>query len=223
MLKSLSPRIYDTNVILGGFIVFALWVAVSCASGVERRSNAQIVNATSQAALVIGPGADLERLFNSGDCKEFFRSFPSDFNELEHLYGYDESKGPQGEGILYSRYETHIPFFFSCDEVSDLDKLDRAIHIGIDGRWEADSVAMFRDLTLELVRKYPNESAARLDNMPDKKASSFWFFMFDGPHPGSSPKMELFHSVQTVMKGHRKQYSLLNEQVEKLLLSHKTD
>lgn len=126
------------------------------------------------------------------------------------MYGFDDENGSH---FLYSETE-HITYFFSCSEVSDRKKLNKSIEIGIEGRWEADAISMFQDSTFKLVKNQTNEAKDILDNLPDEKASSFWYFLFDGPHPNN--EKESVDLLINLLGKDSKQSKLLLKQFKKL-------
>ncbi len=122
---------------------------------------------------------NLTESYNTKNCENFVELFPKSISELDSLYGFDEV---MGERVLISQTETHLEYFFDCPEVSDLAKLNKVIHTGVDGRWDADAISVFQRRSQTLVRNHMNEAKRILDELPDEKAASFWYFLFDGPH-----------------------------------------
>lgn len=159
--------------------------------------------------------ARLTELYDKKDCKEFFMTFPATFKEFDQLYGFDDKKGGR---ILYSKYPEHFPYFFGCPEVSDRQKLDRVIRIGIGGKYnDGTPIDIFHDSTFELIKKYPDEAKKILDRLPDKKAASFWYFLFDKPDPADEENLKKVEVLRNILGRSSKQSRLLEEQYQKLL------
>ena len=157
-------------------------LTISCGKyKLETKSNAQVTNTPVAQKSPEKKAQKLKELYKNKNCKKFFKEFPNTFQEFDQLYGFDDKKG---ERVLYSEPK-HITYFFSCAEVSDRERLEKAIRIGINGKWEADLIFMFQDSTFNLVKDHVTEAKEMLDNLPDEKASTFWYFLFDGPHPNN--------------------------------------
>jgi hypothetical protein len=222
MLNLSSETEYAIRIAISVVIYLGLFTAVSCSSP-ELKSNAQIVKTpvvqvsntpevkdeSEQAA------RKLTELYDNKNCKEFFNVFPNTFQKFNHLYGYDDE---EGERMLFAKSKDHISYFFSCSEVSDLEKLDKAIKIGINGKWEADAVWMFQESSFKLIKDHPNEAKEILDKLSDEKAASFWYFLFDGPHPSDKENKNRVDLLSNVLGKNSKQSKLLLEQYKKLLV-----
>lgn len=224
MLNS-SPEIeYAIRRVSNLVLFLGLFMAVSCnSSELELKSNAQVVktpivqvsntpeikDSLEQAAI------RLIELYDNKNCKEFFNAFPNTFQDFNQLYGYDDKKG---ERRLYSKYEEHIAYFFDCSELPDREKLNKVIRIGIGGEWEADTVETFQQSAFNLIKDHSNEAKEVLDNLPDDKASSFWHFLFDGPHPTDKEIVRRVDLLSDSFGKKSKQSKLLSEQYKKLVV-----
>ena len=162
---------------------------------------------------IIQEAEKLVSLFENNNCKEFYNVFPNTFQKLNQLYGYEDGKGGH---ILFSKYPEHFEFFFNCSEVTFNEKLKKAIEIGIDGKWEADTIGTFQDSTYELVKEHPNELSQLLNKLSDDKASSFWFFLLDGAHPTDKEKVKRVELLNNLLGENSKQSRLMLEQFKKL-------
>ncbi len=160
----------------------------------------------------------LTELYDNKNCREFFNIFPNTFHEFNQLYGFDDENG---EHILYSKGNEHITYLFDCSEVSDLEKLNKAIEVGINGKWEADIVWMFRESSFKLVKDYLNDAKEILDTLPNEKAASFWLFLVDGPHPEDKTVVKRVDLLSNLLGKNSKQSKLLLEQYEKVKISWK--
>jgi len=208
-MKLNFTTIHVTNLAL----CLGLFVAVSCnSSELEHKSNAQVSNTPIVQDSLEQKATKLTELYNSKNCKEFVNAFPNNFQEFNQLYGYDDEKGAR---ILYSKPE-HITYFFDCSEVSSLEKLKKAIEIGINGKWDADLIGMFQDRVFNLVKDHPNEAKETLNNLPDEKAASFWYFLFDSPHPNDKEIVKRVDLLNNLLGKSSKQSKLLSEQYQKV-------
>ncbi len=194
---------------------------VSCNEGqVETNSNVSIVKSPEiQDNKLNAEAAKLNEFYDKKNCKEFVNNFPNNFQDFSNLYGYEA--GTEGH-ILFLKPE-HINYFFTCSEVVDIEKLNKIIEVGINGKWDADNIEEFQNLTYAEVKKYPNETKKILDNLSDKKAASFWYFLFDGPHPSDKENVGNFESLIKLLGEKSTQSKLLSEQFQKLLKEEKED
>lgn len=206
-------------------VSLSLFLVAACNSAApEPKTNAQVINTPEKNARGVnspelesddlGQAASrLVELFDDKNCKGFVNAFPNNIDMFVQLYGYDDKKG---EHVLHSKLDEHISYFFSCPDISDLEKLHKAIRVGIGGKWDADAVDAFQDSTFELVKRQPDEAKKILDEMPDNKASSFWYFLFDGPHPGDRENLKKVDLLAKLMGKKSTQARLLSEQYKKL-------
>ena len=201
------------------FLISSLFIISSCSSAqIEHKSTAQVINSSEITEDNLeGKAKKLIALYDGKNCREFFNAFPNNFEEFYQLYGFDDEKGAY---ILYSETD-HIDYFFECSEVSDREKLKKSIDIGIEGKWDADTTWMFQEASFKLVEKYPTESKKILDILSDEKAASFWYFLFDGPHPTDKASVKKFDSLKDRLGKDSKQAKLLSEQFQKLEIDWK--
>lgn len=205
------------------FLCASLFAAVSCGSrALEINNNAQHIEvSTKKASRVLQTNDDLDEraarlkgLYNSRNCKEFFVAFPSNFEDFDQLYGFDDEKGKR---VLYSQYEEHIRFFFDCPGLSSLEKLRKSIEIGIDGRWEADASTLVQEATFNLIRENPRKTDEILEGLPEERAASFWHFILDGPHPNDKEILKKVNTLRKILGKNGKQSRLVLEQHKRLL------
>ncbi len=163
--------------------------------------------------------AKLNEYYDKKNCKEFVNAFPNNFEELSNLYGYEA--GTEGH-ILFLKPE-HINYFFDCSEVADNEKLSKSIKVGIGGKWDADNIEEFQNSTYAIVKKHSDETKQILDNLPDEKSASFWYFLFDGPHPSDKENIADFELLSKLLGEKSKQAKLLSEQFQKLLKDERED
>lgn len=154
------------------------------------------------------------KINDTDDCVALVNNFPSNFQEFYRIYGYDDIKG---EGDLYSKYEEDINAFFLCSQVSNYVKLRKAINVGINGKWDADAVGLFQHKLIDLIKSNPQESLKILNNISRKEASSFWFFLFEGPHPEDKENKENVNALMELFNKDSTQTLLLKQEYEKFL------
>lgn len=187
-------------------IILSLLFIISCGNQKEANNKSDTLNAKEYKE-------DVQKAVNT--CKLFIEKFPSKFSEFNRLYGYDDIKGG---GILYSKYEDDLSYFFSCSGVSNLEKLKKAILICIDGKWDADAVGMLQHKTLELIKEEPNNTLFIMNNLSDRESTSVWHFLLDGPHPNSKQNFEIVEYLSNQFGVGSKQTKILREQYSKLKL-----
>jgi hypothetical protein len=171
------------------------------------------VNDSSERAAV-----KLTELYDNKNCKEFFNAFPNTFEELDRLYRFDE----KGRHILYSKYAEHFSYFFDCPDVADRERVSKVIRIGIESKWdEAVPIGEFAELAFDLIKDNPNETKEILDALPDNRASSFWYFLFDRPHPGDKENVKKVDLLRDSLGRNSRQSNLLSEQHKKLVADWK--
>ena len=210
----LQPRIKSFVTLGHNFLLFAfLFFAVSCgSSNIEQKSDAQVTNTPVVQNELENKAASLSKFYDDKNCIEFITAFPDTFQDFYKLYGFDDE---EGEHILYSKTE-HIVYFFDCPDVSNRERLEKVIKIGIDGKWDADATAMFQASAFDLVKHSSNETKEILNNLPDEKSASFWYFLIDGPHPNDKEIVKRVKILNNLLDENSKQSKLLSEQYEKL-------
>ncbi|KAA3436829.1 hypothetical protein [Rufibacter hautae] len=141
----------------------------------------------SIALLFQGSSAQkLESSFNklkSADTKEnqihYFNLFPCDFQAFKRTFDYVSDKS----GPLYEKSFDYISTFYALDKISKKDKLQKAINIGINGKWEADAIGKLQHDLEPLVLANVDLTYQILKGMQPMEIESFFFFLFSGPHP----------------------------------------
>lgn len=192
---------------------FALYLifSVSCAQPqIEPKSNAQ-TNAPIAQSELEKEAANLSKLYEDRNCEEFINIFPNTFENFDKLYGYEDGKGAH---ILYSKYDEHLNYFAQCSDVSNRKKLNKVIKLGINGKWEADAYSSLQEIAKTLIKKQPEEAKTVLDKLSNENAASFWYFLFDGPHPNNYKSA--VKSFSELLGKQSKQSKLLLEQFQKV-------
>lgn len=194
-------------------------VGLACYTS-KLESNVQVANKPVAERTPDDLAEKLNKFYGDKNCKEFVSAFPDTFQGFDQLYGYDDEKG---EHELTAKSEEHISYLFSCPEVPDLEKLDKAIKIGIGGKWDADAIGMFQDLTFNLVSKHSKETEEILNRLPDSKTSSFWYFLLDAPHPSDPERQRSFRRLSDLLGKQSKQLKMLVDQHQRILAEEKED
>jgi hypothetical protein len=225
MLNLSSETEYASKMAISVVVYLGLFMAVSCnSSELELKSNAQVVqtpivqvNTTPKVKDELEQVAKrLTELHDNKNCKEFFNAFPNTFEEFDRLYGFDDEKGGR---ILYSKFPEHFSYFFDCPDVSAQEKLIKVIKIGVDGRWnDAVPIGVFEESAFDLIIDNPSKAREILDSLPDEKAASFWYFLFDRPHPTDKENKKRVDSLSSLLGKNSKQSKLLSEQYKKLVV-----
>ncbi|MEP7147793.1 MAG: hypothetical protein ABI857_02825 [Acidobacteriota bacterium] len=188
--------------------------SISCGSKDLDTQVASTVSVSPTPTTQTDATTPMSELLSRDDCRGFYEAFPKTFKEFDELYGYEDGNGG---GKLYPKYEEQIPYFFNCSEVSSTERIRKIISIGINGKWDADAVGLFQDLALKAVKTNTVAARQMLDALPEKEASSFWYFLFDGPHPEDKQKRANFAAIQDLLGPKSKQSELLEKQFEILL------
>ena len=122
---------------------------------------------------------------NNGEKKKeyqlsFFQSFPSDFNTFYKIYGYHEN-------TKYHKVNFNHSLFTLLPQLKEItpkrEYYVKMINVGINGTWEADEVGILQHHLQEIVPESINLSVDILSSKGEDKIKSFWYFLYDGPHP----------------------------------------
>lgn len=202
-------RITLLFLLLAGFI--------SCISQANKKSSEKYESIIEQADTL---KKYYDRVTNTtGDEREkyeklFFEAFPSSFNRMKELYGFDEKKG---EAPLYSYPvgENHIYLFANLKYIDTTLYYNKYINICIGGKWEGDNIREgfgIYDKIYYDTKKIINVLSMRTE----KEIRSVFHFVFDGPHP--EKQRESFDSLFVkVQKINPSMAELMKQEYEKLL------
>ena len=136
--------------------------------------------------------------------QEFFCAFPSDFEGMEQLFGYDDKLGP---GPLYSSSESTLKYqhkFIYSDliglfsELSSVDLQDyfkKYISININGEWNVDNISNGFGIYYRIIND-TEEFCSALSKFDPVDIKSMFHFIFDGPHPINARSRHLYHSMK---------------------------
>lgn len=121
---------------------------------------------------------------NSVESKEqFFEAFPSTFLSFVNIYGFSDEDGFK-QHVLYEVYHPHLEFFCSLkNTIPKKSYYEKLIGLSINGHWEADAVGLLQNCLEESIKEDLSMIISILENHSDREVSSFWYFLFDGPHP----------------------------------------
>lgn len=147
----------------------------------------------------------------------FFNEFPSNYNDFKEIYGYLGSINSQGI-LLDSSYE-HIFLFFNLEKLIEKEKfILKTILISLNGEWQSDGVSYFQLGLQETIEKNLYLYCKLTTKFKDNEIKSFWFFLFDGPHPKGIP--EEFKEIKNISP---RIYKLMEESNKKVLELRKTE
>lgn len=197
-------------------LLFISALVVFCSCNVQR---AEIVNPTPvTSATPQSPEQQkairMTELFDRSDCRNFFLEFPATFVGFSALYGFDDEKG---EAPLYGKSEAHVSFFFDCPEVSKKERIKKTIGIGLEGKWDADAVGLFQDLATELIFANPDDFKSELESLNESQASSFWYFILDGPEPHDPEVLKNYDRLRYLFADRPKIVKLIKKERERIV------
>ena len=136
--------------------------------------------------------------------QQFFDEFPSTFEQLNELYGYNYDTNKPAP--LYNEFEKHIvDLFNNLNNINDTLYYKKIISIAIGGHWDGDAINAFQHGLQIKVLNNPELTVYILKNMPENKISSFWYFYFDGVHP----KKQIPARLQSIESVNNRVYNLM--------------
>ncbi len=155
----------------------------------------------------------LKQSFEQNDYVTFFKLFPDTYDEFIDFYGFDDDTGKRP---LYDFYETHINYFFKYEEkVNSEIFAGKVYEIAKRGVWDADGIGLFQSNLSELIISKPNIFLEILTKKPDKEATSFWHFVFNGSGKYDLQNKEKFEKIYNSINSlDKKQGRLLKDEFE---------
>ena len=72
---------------------------------------------------------------------------------------------------------------------------EKLLSLGVDGFWDADDVAFLSMHISVLLYEDLHLSAEVLEKKSDDEIASFWYFLYDGPHPGHGYNRGLYENM----------------------------
>lgn len=110
----------------------------------------------------------------------FFQEFPENFRDLAALYGFENDE----PAILYDESYKHIhELYNNLTSINDTAYLTKGIAIAVNGRWDADGINIFQEGLTQRIIRQKELTVFLLMQMQPEQVRSFWYFIFDGPHP----------------------------------------
>lgn len=110
----------------------------------------------------------------------FFYLFPKSYKEFISLYGNSDKYGKMP---LYADYKEHIDLFCGSSNLNNQKFAAKIVAICIKGKWDADAVNMLQECALNFTNEHTLLIAKELNSYGNNEVKSFWYFLFDGPHP----------------------------------------
>lgn len=155
----------------------------------------------------------LKQSFEQNDYVTFFKLFPDTYDEFIDFYGFDDDTGKRP---LYDFYETHINYFFKYEEKVNSEIFAVKVYeIAKRGVWDADGIGLFQSNLSELIISKPNIFLEILTKKPDKEATSFWHFVFNGSGKYDLQNKEKFEKIYNSINSlDKKQGRLLKDEFE---------
>lgn len=156
------------------------------------------------------PGS-VERVISE---REFFELFPTTFDCYYHLYG--------AMGSLLEQYSLdHVETLFSMHSIDAQKFVTRLIGLALHGTWEADGVGYLSfNLLTHLSNSLP-QYVEQLSAYSDTEILSFWYFLYDGPHPDDPEFQRIFQELYSQCKTLNPRVAGLMRQAYEKLLSEK--
>lgn len=119
--------------------------------------------------------------------KQFFEAFPSSFSLFNKIYGFEDDTDGFNPNILYDVHLSHLNLFCSLKKsVNKKAFYKKIIILGINGHWQADAVGFLQHCTRETIKEDLPLTIEILENYSNEDIKSFWYFLFDGPHPSAA-------------------------------------
>jgi hypothetical protein len=111
----------------------------------------------------------------------FFLHFPCSFSTFDSIYGYYPQDNNKGE--LRPMIDKHLELLFSTEAVLPAIKYKRIVEIAKDGSW--DNGMEFQYLLQQDIWMNPSRylEVIQQTDYSAQEIFSFWYFLFDGPHP----------------------------------------
>ena len=125
----------------------------------------------------------------------YFQVFPSDFSTFQQVFGYLRdgrgrflAKPPVNHtlvGIL-PKLKTTIP---------TKEYYDKMLSVGVGGDWDADEVSYLQHHLREIVAENVPLSVEVLRKHKAMEIISFWYYLYDGPHPDHPINREHYNNL----------------------------
>jgi hypothetical protein len=215
-IESISRYAKLAALLIGVFFLLSCEAGPSSASNKDDSSLTVMTPTATPIETMNHKATEMKNLRDQENCREFFAAFPATFRDFDNLYGFDDL---EGEHPLFANASDHIEYFFGCSDIPQNERIEKAVGISLHGKWAADSVWMFREHMHQIVVAFPVEVQSFLESLSDADASSFWYFMLDGPHPEHPEVEKRYKTCLEIVGSQSKQTKLVKKQYEKLLNS----
>ena len=198
MIRFKSIFVLSRLRMFGGFIVCMACALLSCTSQPEKANSHQASDTTLTLEEKINVlkvlHVNLVQNKNSDSAaalyRRFFYLFPSNFDELVKIYGWDEANR-KGYPLNDEYYSHEKSFKESRNYVGDSVYMSKIVGLCLNGYWDADIVAGIQLEAKRLVLSYPVRVILLVEKLGPKQEASFWNFYFDQPHPDELMPSEL--------------------------------
>lgn len=147
--------------------------------------------------------------------KLFFKSFPDEFVTFHKIYGDHGIDNPWASRIriesiraIYGSHKITYPPDLQCsgymlhfllpelkEAIPAKEYYRKMIGVGVGGFWEADDVGALSHHLWKLIPENVALSIEVLSEYEEKEVRSFWFFLYDGPHPEHPAKRKHFEEL----------------------------
>jgi len=155
--------------------------------------------------------------------QNYFEVFPASFKSFNNILG-DSASGSIythfefKPGPLYHDSYSYIKTFFNLD-IEKSKYYTKMIKISLDGHWAGDAVSIFQELLAEEVNNNLSDFIPLLAEYTDEVVKSFWYFLYDGPHPDHPLKKKLYNSLEIRLLEKNSRVAELMEQAYTELLA----
>ncbi|MCY3713095.1 MAG: hypothetical protein OXH02_07385 [Gemmatimonadetes bacterium] len=127
-------------------------------------------------------------VMNSNDVKEkqnsvrfYFQTFPDNFETFSAVY---DSRRNVEEWLPPLVKHALFDILPSLREIiPENEYYEKLIGVGIGGFWNADNVGALSHHLWQLIPENITLSIRVLEEYEEKEIRSFWYFLYDGPHP----------------------------------------
>ena len=135
---------------------------------------------------------------------------------LDSIYGFDRVDGPS---FLYRDGYNHlVNVFYKLDNIINKDEfIKKIIDISVGARSECDAIAHFQYELRQMLPDNKKMFCALLSDYSDGEIFSFWYFLYDLPHPKNL--IEYFEELHPQIKEIDKNIAGLMEKAFEQILS----
>lgn len=133
--------------------------------------------------------------------KQLLDALPDKYNEFVRIWGYTSDS----DGFLYNDVYI-IDFLYQNPYVNQDILYEKMIKIGssFEGEWQTDQVSFLKSRLSKITKRQPKYVFDRLQVLTPLQNTSFWRFLFGGPHP--SNYKDLYEHILASAKKYDYQY-----------------